>query len=97
MKRLPRWRRKEIRRLGSGDQPTFGASKNKKNPIKFTRRRADNDTRRKPGTNDAEAKQGELHGAGEPLAHIPLTDQERTHARELDPMGRCFSGATSKT
>lgn len=72
------------------------ASKNRKNPIKFTRRRAGNDIRRKSGTNGAEAKQGGLHGAGEPLAHIPLTDQERTYVRELDPMGRCFSGATSK-
>lgn len=40
------------------------ASKNRKNPIKFTRRRAGNDIRRKSGTNGAEAKQGELHGAG---------------------------------
>lgn len=64
-----------------GDTKTglWRASKNKKNPIKFTRRREGNDIRRKSGTNGAEAKQGELHRAGEPLAHIPLTDQERTH------------------
>lgn len=65
--------------LGSGELQLWEVQRTKKNLIKFTRR-AGSDTRRKPGTNSVDAKQGKPQ-AGEQLVHMERTHQERKGPR----------------